>query len=923
MLPEQQQRIMGYFIEEAKDHLNTIEQGLINLQATIEDPEMANEVFRAAHSVKGGAAMLGIESVQRTAHRMEDYFKVLKESPIRADRALESMFLQVFDALQELIVQMQGPFGLTDDKAEEIMTGVEPVFEQLHHHLDELVQTASIEKPAVASRSEPAVVQPPTASYVEDSALQLVFKSDVSGCLREMLALFKQDDTDRSRQSLQAVCQRLKQFGEQFELGTWNDLIESARLAVSDRTHDYRTLAPVLIKNIKKAQELVLANRAPEIEVSEAMQALLPEDVLATESDADTLDSLFDEADDEALTTVDLDAELEAAELDGAELENAELETAELEDTGFDDLFSADAGLGDLSQAAEAMEPSQPDSAPFDLELDNLELPADATLEATEETAFDALLGTSAEPAGPEVGDAELNSLADLFEGDLSDLDAAWQEEDLPASAIADPSEAVDINISSDFTDLLEGNEAAQEAATDDLTDLFGDLESTSATTDLAADLDMTSTTESEAAALNLDSLDLDLGMEELSEPDEASEAIDSELMNSEPVGEPADESLSAEASLDGLTADLDFGAAEPLDFDAALTEPSEAAFDTSDLDFSADAVDLDLSAFENSDSALEDMTAGIAADSESVNSEAAELDDSDFAIGQSEEPFDDLAFDELAADQAEEADLGTASSESLELEGWDLSEVEDAATDANSADANSEVEDFFGDLEAAEISASVESAAAGTDAENTIDSFFTTAEDSSAESDLFEQPDLAAAENPAEADRGLLGDLDLSRDPWDEDLTSDFDAIAGAESETAADDLALDTSDLTADDLGESSLEDELELTLDTPDLAADFEALSETETDALELDDLAFDASAPSAEQAVSDLDLTAGTASSELPDLTDAMFAEPAAAADDLSSADTSPELALDDLLETAGADTALGDLFEQLDQTDASP
>lgn len=82
MLSEQQQRIMGYFIEEAKDHLNTIEQGLLNLQATIADPEMASEVFRAAHSVKGGAAMLGLDSIQHTSHRLEDYFKVLKECPL-------------------------------------------------------------------------------------------------------------------------------------------------------------------------------------------------------------------------------------------------------------------------------------------------------------------------------------------------------------------------------------------------------------------------------------------------------------------------------------------------------------------------------------------------------------------------------------------------------------------------------------------------------------------------------------------------------------------------------------------------------------------------------------------------------------------------------------------------------------------------
>ncbi|MGB3615017.1 MAG: Hpt domain-containing protein, partial [Elainellaceae cyanobacterium] len=65
MSSEQQQRIMGYFIEEAKDHLNTIEQGLLNLQGTIEDPDLISEVFRAAHSIKGGAAMLGIDSVQQ------------------------------------------------------------------------------------------------------------------------------------------------------------------------------------------------------------------------------------------------------------------------------------------------------------------------------------------------------------------------------------------------------------------------------------------------------------------------------------------------------------------------------------------------------------------------------------------------------------------------------------------------------------------------------------------------------------------------------------------------------------------------------------------------------------------------------------------------------------------------------------------
>ena len=116
MLPEDQKRILGYFIEEAKDHLHTIEQGLLNLRSTVDDPEMVNEVFRAAHSVKGGAAMLGLGSIQRTSHRMEDYFKLLKESSAPPNRELESMLLRVFDGLQEQFDQLQGPFGLTEDK---------------------------------------------------------------------------------------------------------------------------------------------------------------------------------------------------------------------------------------------------------------------------------------------------------------------------------------------------------------------------------------------------------------------------------------------------------------------------------------------------------------------------------------------------------------------------------------------------------------------------------------------------------------------------------------------------------------------------------------------------------------------------------------------------------------------------------------
>ena len=176
MLPEQQQRIMGYFIEEAKDHLNTIEQGLLSLQATIEDPEKANEMFRAAHSVKGGAAMLGLESIQTTAHRMEDYFKILKETSVQVDSTLETMFLRVSDGLKDLLEQLEGPFGLTPEKAQEIMADVDPVFGQLETHLESLVSAGGGEKGSAIS---------PGSSSAD--ALQVAFKKEVSTLLRQLL----------------------------------------------------------------------------------------------------------------------------------------------------------------------------------------------------------------------------------------------------------------------------------------------------------------------------------------------------------------------------------------------------------------------------------------------------------------------------------------------------------------------------------------------------------------------------------------------------------------------------------------------------------------------------------------------------------------------------------------------------------------
>jgi chemotaxis protein histidine kinase CheA len=240
------QQILGFFLEEARENLDTIEQGLLSLQATIEDQEQINAVFRAAHSVKGGAAMLGMNSIQKVAHRLEDCFKILKEQPVPVDQKVESMFLRGFDTLHDLLEELQGPYGLQEEEAALKVKEVEPVFQQLQAYLNQL--------------------------SAGGSGLPADFAPQATNVLRSMLQTFKQGETPSSRQSLQTSCDRLTELGGDTE--TWTTMLTMARQAVGSPKVPYVLLPKVLIPEIKGAIDLMQAGKAAEIAPSANLKKL-------------------------------------------------------------------------------------------------------------------------------------------------------------------------------------------------------------------------------------------------------------------------------------------------------------------------------------------------------------------------------------------------------------------------------------------------------------------------------------------------------------------------------------------------------------------------------------------------------------------------------------------------------------------------
>ena len=674
MLPEQQQRIMGYFIEEAKDHLKTIEQGLLNLQSTIADPETVSEVFRAAHSVKGGAAMLGLTSIQQTAHRLEDYFKVLKECPVPVDQRLETLFLRIFDTLQELIDQLQGPFGLTSDKAQEAMAGVEPVFAELGQHLNLLVSQSGgalpedVELLPVAAQlrvARPAAAQPVPAQPAiarEESALQLIFQSDVPAQLREMLQLFKQTDTAETRQQLQLICRSLSQPGEQLELPNWCDLLTTVAKAIGNPDTTYRALAPIVIKEIKHAQELVLSGRSTQITACENLLELVPPE--PPESDA-ALDNVTD------VDLADLFATVDAAESSEEAMSLSSFDESGFDESGFDESSFDESSFDDLEDlrsvgatsephvenqfnSEQTEEPisfsgffdgevvSEPElsssnsandlSSDFDLgfgaeettypsdRLPELGLPDDLSLI----DGLDAAALADEHQPGPEVGVAELNSLADLFEGEVPDLGMTWQEEEMIQPGTVILPDLYAIEPANDFADLMFAQDPGEALALDEDDDLSGLLNASTLGNPQRANfpqsLHASKSNETASDSFNWDALDLEaltsIDSTDPVAPEAASDDFDASLFESIDFSEPAiapsrgesdfenlDEllaTLDTDNLWDDIPEDQDIAASDrPLDLDSALDLDSSLNFDLASDPASAAVNQADAFSFE------------------------------------------------------------------------------------------------------------------------------------------------------------------------------------------------------------------------------------------------------------------------------------------------------------------------------------
>ena len=95
------------FIDESNEHLQNLSDGIMILEKEPDNSDTINEIFRAAHSLKGMAGTMGYKRMQNLTHDMENVFSEVRNGNIKVDSRMVDVLFQCLDALEQYVNNIQ------------------------------------------------------------------------------------------------------------------------------------------------------------------------------------------------------------------------------------------------------------------------------------------------------------------------------------------------------------------------------------------------------------------------------------------------------------------------------------------------------------------------------------------------------------------------------------------------------------------------------------------------------------------------------------------------------------------------------------------------------------------------------------------------------------------------------------------------
>ncbi|MDJ0693387.1 hybrid sensor histidine kinase/response regulator [Mastigocoleus sp. MO_188.B34] len=249
MYENKELEIQKLFLEEATDYLNTLEDFLLGVKHTYcIEIEKINAALRAAHSIKGGAGIMGFRILSDLAHRLEDALKVLKtqNKSLEIDDELQGLLLSSIDFLRQIVDFHSQGQSISEEWLENYCY---PVFENLHQTL-----------------GDPVPEDATTILSTEDNSqdiIPLIFQTEVEESLQRLESLLGSGETSGLSEELAMMAAGLGGLGEMLQIEAFTQLCESVayHLATTDTEAVILEIANTALKAWRNSQALILTNQ--------------------------------------------------------------------------------------------------------------------------------------------------------------------------------------------------------------------------------------------------------------------------------------------------------------------------------------------------------------------------------------------------------------------------------------------------------------------------------------------------------------------------------------------------------------------------------------------------------------------------------------------------------------------------------------
>ena len=117
------------FIEESNEHVQSLNQSLLQLEKDPEDKDVLNEIFRVAHTIKGMAGTMGFTKMTKLTHDMENVLQAIRNNEINVTSDLVDVLFKCLDALETYVSTIVATSGEGDKEYTDIISALKSILE--------------------------------------------------------------------------------------------------------------------------------------------------------------------------------------------------------------------------------------------------------------------------------------------------------------------------------------------------------------------------------------------------------------------------------------------------------------------------------------------------------------------------------------------------------------------------------------------------------------------------------------------------------------------------------------------------------------------------------------------------------------------------------------------------------------------------